>query len=60
MSGPVGTFHYSNGVIRLDLVLSVPIGKIGTNEADVGAWQQVSKAVGCGTGKYNSMRYYVR
>ncbi|KJA18226.1 hypothetical protein HYPSUDRAFT_205596 [Hypholoma sublateritium FD-334 SS-4] len=33
----------------LDLVLSVPIGKIGTNEADVSAWQQVSKAVGCGT-----------
>ena len=51
MFGPLCAFHYSNDVVRLDLVLSVPIGKIGTNEADVTAWQQVSKAVGCGTGK---------
>ena len=53
-------FHYSNDDVRLDLVLSVPLGKIGTNEADVSAWQQVSNAVGCGTGKYNRKSCHVR
>ncbi|KAF8960251.1 Alpha/Beta hydrolase protein [Flammula alnicola] len=33
----------------LDLVLSVPIAKIGTNQANVNVWQTVAKAVGCGT-----------
>ncbi len=46
-------FHYSDDMIRLDLVLSVPLLKLGTNKADVSAWQQVSEAVGCGAGEYN-------
>ncbi|KAF9475187.1 alpha/beta-hydrolase [Pholiota conissans] len=33
----------------LDLALSVPIGKIGTDKADVDSWNAVAKAVGCGT-----------
>ncbi len=46
----VHALHFTDYLFtRLDLVVSIPIVRIGVDEADTDAWNQVANAVGCGS-----------